>query len=171
MLPHSPSTKHENPAHLCPFFIAKGLAGPGPAAPSLSLNFLLAFVGFAFILFFCLLSTPSSPPTPHSIPVRPSPSPATTQDFPGLSLHTQSGKASLGIFFYRPSVPAPTSSHCLLFGTLVAKSQQWLKGTQDPVTKQPRGLAGNGLGGLRFPNVDFRAVQSEGQEREGTGPR
>lgn len=151
MLPHSPSTKHENPAHLCPFFIAKGLAGPEPAAPSLSLNFLLAFVGFAFISFFCLLSTPSSPLPPHSIPVRPSPppNPATAQDFPSPSLHTQSNKASLGIFFffYRPSVPAPTSSHSVLFGTLVAKSQQWLKGTQGPVTKQPCGLAGNGLGG------------------------
>lgn len=149
MLPHSLSTKHENPAHLCPFFIPKGLASPGPAVPILSVSLSLAFVGFAFISFFCLLSTPSSL---RSLlhPCPPLPPPPRTSPVP---LCTYKAVRPVWEFLYRPRPPTPPLfTPCLLEHSFMAKSQQWLKKDSGPRLETASCLAGNGLGDLKSPH-------------------
>lgn len=128
---HSPSTKHENPARLSPFFSLK--AWPALGLQPQTCHSL--FTSFCWIcLYFILLSSVGTLLSPSSL--HPCPSPPPTPSSLQFPVHTKKATDQSGNFFTVPINPAPTpaSSHSLPFKN-GSKSQQQLKRTWDPGTE------------------------------------
>lgn len=103
---HSPSTKHENPARLSPFFALKARPASG-LQPQTCHSLSTSFCQFAFISFPCLLLHPPLPlltpyrSFPSALPQR-SPVPLSTQKRQqtslGISLQSLSPHPHPGLF-------------------------------------------------------------------------
>lgn len=108
---HSPSTKHENPARLSPFFVVK--AWPASGLKPQTCHSL--FTSFCWIcLYFILLSPLGTLLSPFSL--HPCPSPVPSPSSPQfLCPHTKSNRP-VWEFLYSPCVPRPAPplllAHC-----------------------------------------------------------